>query len=170
MYYIARENYQGNADKYDLVRETSHRFDAFISYADEDRSVVLSLAKVLEKDYGLKFCLHQRDFIPGTDIAVNITNAIHSSSRTVCCMTSRYIESYWCMFELNMARMEAIYSRNGKNILFLIALEKNTMKQLPFHLMDLIETKSYLEYPNCDDERIAFQSKLGDFLRTCDGE
>ncbi|XP_056002205.1 toll-like receptor 4 isoform X2 [Ostrea edulis] len=170
MYYIAREKYQGNADKYALVKETSHRFDAFISYADEDRSVVLSLAKVLEKDYGLKFCLHERDFIPGTGIAVNITNAIHSSRRTVCCMTSRYIESYWCMFELNMARMEAIYSRNGKNILFLIALEKNTMKQMPFHLMDLIETKSYLEYPNCDDERIAFQSKLGDFLRTCDGE
>ncbi|XP_061179461.1 toll-like receptor 4 [Saccostrea echinata] len=172
MYYVAKENYRGHARERNGAKnkQSVYRFDAFISYAENNRTEVINLVKILEEDFDLNLCIHHRDFIPGTDIADYITNAIHSSRRTVCIMTSHFLNSYWCMFELKMAQMEAIYSRNGKNILILVALEKSSMQKLPLHLMDLIESQSFLEYPHGEEEVIAFRSKLGDFLKAYEFE
>ncbi|XP_062579321.1 toll-like receptor 4 [Saccostrea cucullata] len=167
MYYVAKQNYRGNTIVSNDAsnKHSMYRFDAFVSYAESDRTEVINLVKSLEEAFDLKLCIHHRDFIPGTDIADNITNAIHSSRRTVCIMTSHFLNSYWCMFELKMAQMEAIYSRNGKNILILVVLEKSSMQKFPLHLMDLIESQSFLEYPQGEEEVIAFQSKLGKSLK-----
>ncbi|XP_056021789.1 toll-like receptor 4 [Ostrea edulis] len=166
MYYVAREKYQRDGHQKERSGKT-FRFDAFVSYADEDTVFLKSLANRLEKEYGLRLCIHHRDFIPGTGIADNITNAIHNSHRTVCLITSHFLESYWCMFELNMARMEAIYSRDGCNVLLLIVLDKNVVKKMPMSIIDLIESMSYLEYPACgdEDEKTAFCSKLEETLK-----
>ena len=85
MYYVAKEKYNGQTNDIDLGGQMSFRFDAFISYADEDRDNVIDLVKSLEKHTcnGLSLYIHNRDFIPGTGIADNITNAIHCSRRTV---------------------------------------------------------------------------------------
>lgn len=111
------------------------------------------MARKLESK-GLKIRIHDRDFLPGIDIAENITNAIHNSSRTVIVITSAFLKSHWCIFELNMARMESIYSRRGENFLILILFEKSVVKDMPRSLLDIIESKSYLEYPDGD----SFQS------------
>ncbi|XP_062581974.1 toll-like receptor 4 [Saccostrea cucullata] len=171
MYYVAREKYKHNVPRPDAL-EDQYYFDAFVSYADKDRIFVIELVKRLEKEFNLRLCIHHRDFIPGTGIADNITNAIHHSRKTVCVITSHFLQSYWCMFELNMARMEAIYSRNGENVLFLVALEKAAMKKLPFSFMDLIDSKSYIEFPEGGDkdEVTAFRSKLGDTFKFHDNE
>ncbi|XP_061165648.1 toll-like receptor 4 [Saccostrea echinata] len=171
MYYVAREKYKNSEKKPDALENLYH-FDAFVSYAEKDRTFVIDLVKRLEEEFNLRLCIHHRDFIPGTGIADNITNAIHNSRKTVCVITSDFLQSYWCMFELNMARMEAIYSRNGENVLLLVALEKDAMKKLPFSFMDLIESKSYIEFPESGDkdEVTAFRSNLGDTLRSCDNE
>ena len=96
MYYVAREKYRDNVQGSDVTGgESSYYFDAFVSYADKDRGFVIDLVKSLEKEHNLKLCIHHRDFIPGTGIADNITNAIHYSRRTVCIMTSTFLESYW---------------------------------------------------------------------------
>ena len=74
------------------------------------------------------------------------------------------------MFELNMARMEAIYSRSGQNVLSLVALQKGIMKQLPLQLIDLVDSQSYLDFPEeeSDVEDIeafaAFRVKLAETL------
>ena len=151
----------------------SFLFDAFISYAEEDRTYIIELVKNLDKDYGLNLCIHSRDFIPGIGIADNITNAIQCSRQTVCFMTKHFLDSYWCMFELNMARMDAVYSRKWQKVLFLVALERGIMKQLPLQLMDLVDSRSYLDCPT--DEMgtkgikalSAFHTKLGEILTAC---
>ncbi|XP_062591435.1 toll-like receptor 4 [Saccostrea cucullata] len=162
MYYVAREKYKDDELCNRKTRGKEYHFDAFVSYAESDRQFVISLVKFLEDQSNLRLCIHHRDFIPGTGIEDNITNAIHNSRQTICIMTSQFLESYWCMFELNMARMESIYSRNGENVLFLVALEESAMRKLPLSLMDLIESKSYLEFPEGGDkeEVTAFRSNL----------
>ena len=76
------------------------------------------------------------------------------------------------MFELNMARMEAIYSRSGQNVLFLVALQKGIMKQLPLQLIDLVDSQSYLDFPEEESDVedieafVAFRVKLGETLTT----
>ena len=107
------------------------------------------MARRLENN-GLNICIHDRDFVPGVDIAENITNAIHNSRQIVFVMTSAFLKSYWCMFELNMARMESIYTRGGENIMLLVLLDKYVIKEMPRSLMDIVESKSYLEYPDND--------------------
>lgn len=166
MYYVAKEKYKSETHSCEEKDRSSFRFDAFISYAEEERLFVFKLVKYLEEKCNLRLCIHHRDFIPGTGIADNITNAIHCSRHTVCFMTSHFLQSHWCMFELNMARMEAIYARSGQNVLFLVALEKGTMKHLPLQLMDLVDSNSYLEYPGEESgiEIAAFRSKLGETL------
>ncbi|XP_062573900.1 toll-like receptor 4 [Saccostrea cucullata] len=170
MYYVAREKYKDNQKRQETL-DLFH-FDAFVSYAEKDRTFVIDLVKRLEEEFNLKLCIHHRDFIPGTGIADNITNAIHNSRKTVCVITSHFLHSYWCMFELNMARMEAIYSRNGENVLLLVALEKDVMKSIPFTFMDLIDSKSYIDFPEegGKDEETGFRSKLGDALKSRDNK
>lgn len=73
-------------------------------------------------------------------------------------MTSDFLKSQWCMFELNMARMESLYSREGVNCLLLILLEKSVVKEMPRSLLDIIECKSYLEYPDDNDDNDSLQS------------
>jgi hypothetical protein len=76
------------------------------------------------------------------------------------------------MFELNMARMEAVYSRNSENILVLVVMETRAVNKLPRSLVDLIETKSYLDFPEGGNPKdvTAFCSTLGDTLNSRDSD
>ena len=51
MYYVAREKYRDNVQSSDVTGgESSYYFDAFVSYADEDKRFVIELVKFLEKE------------------------------------------------------------------------------------------------------------------------
>ncbi|CAG2223766.1 unnamed protein product [Mytilus edulis] len=126
-----------------------YMYGAFVSYADEDSTFVhKQLLTKLEKENGIILCLHKRNFLPGNDIATNITSAIHNSRRTIIIMSRNFLKSYWCMFEYNMARMESIYERNHENVLFLIFIDQIASKELPLHILELVQSQSYIEYPN----------------------
>jgi L-ribulose-5-phosphate 3-epimerase UlaE len=49
----------------------------------------------LEHNGNAKLCIHQRDFLPGEEITVNITNAIHESKKTICIITREFLKSYY---------------------------------------------------------------------------
>ena len=85
-------------------------------------------------------------------------------------MTKYFMGSYWCMFELNMARMDTIYSRSRQNVLFLVVLESGIMKRLPLQLMDFVDSNSYLDFPSdggrtgYSESATAFRAKQGETL------
>ncbi|CAG2195401.1 Toll-like receptor 4 [Mytilus edulis] len=147
MYYMTKGKY--SYTKISPADDDEYMYDAFISYADDDRSFVLKdCIEKLKKEENFRLCIHQRNFMPGQDITVNITNCIHTSRTTVCLITRKFLESYYCMFEFNMARMESIYSRDGRNILFLVFYEQILPKELPLVMLELVQKESYIEYPN----------------------
>ncbi|XP_061179490.1 toll-like receptor 4 [Saccostrea echinata] len=165
MYFVARGKNKNQKISSKQTEHSKYHFDAFISYANNDEAFVVGLVKHLEETFRLRLCLHQRDFIPGTDIADNIINAIHISKRTVCILTSHYLKSYWCIYEMNMARMEAVYSRNGSNVLFFVILQKSVVKELPWKWMDLIESKSYMDLAGDGEQDLSvFRTKLAETL------
>ncbi|XP_046579574.1 toll-like receptor 4 [Haliotis rubra] len=95
LYYVARNRHRG----YLLVKEEEEEFefDAFISYADEDRGLVVrNMRQRLEEMQGLKLCIHHRDFLVGEAIAANILNAVKSSRKTVIVLSRHFLKSYWC--------------------------------------------------------------------------
>ncbi|CAG2187014.1 TLR13 [Mytilus edulis] len=122
IYHMTRSKYK----RYRPILDDGHyTFDAFISYSDEEQDFLFKdIIPNLEQKESLKLCIHQRDFLPGEDITQNITNAIHKSRKTVCIITRSFLDSYYCMFEFNMARMESIYSRGGQNIYFSYSLNR----------------------------------------------
>ncbi|CAC5385640.1 Toll-like receptor 4 [Mytilus coruscus] len=99
-------------------RQDSHyKYNAFISYAQKDRDFIIKeCISNLNAEGNIRLCIHHRDFFPGEEITTNITNAIHQSEKTICLISKAFLESYYCNFEFNMARMEIIYGRNGENM------------------------------------------------------
>ncbi|XP_062612003.1 toll-like receptor 4 [Saccostrea cucullata] len=165
MYFVVKGRSRNQKSSRDQISQSKYHFDAFISYANNDSAFAISLVKYMEENHGLQLCLHQRDFIPGTDIADNITNAIHISKRTICILTSHYLKSYWCNYEMNMARMEAVYSRKSADVLFFVILQKSVVKELPWKWMDLLERKSYMYFPAEDGKDVpVFRTKLAETL------
>jgi hypothetical protein len=68
------------------------------------------------------------------------------------------------MFEYSMSRLESIYSRNKENILYLVFLEQLSAKDLPLIILELVQTQSYIEYPNDEYGNTVFWDKLRDAL------
>nr|WBP49903.1 Toll-like receptor protein [Mimachlamys nobilis] len=162
VFYMARIRRGGYTPVVSAMDDDDYEWDAFVSYCSSDYQFVLKhVITNLENNEGLKLCLHQRDFVPGEEIAKNITNAIHQSRKTVVLLSRKYLDSYWCTYEFNMARMESIYSRGGNPVLLLVFYENIPARELPFTMMDLIEHECYTEYPHDDKEgQIVFWDKL----------
>ncbi|KAJ8302148.1 hypothetical protein KUTeg_021135 [Tegillarca granosa] len=165
LYYMTKSKYRGYTSIRTPDQDGEYEFDAFVSYADSDRKFVLEdVINNLEKEGGCRLCVHHRDFIPGLDIADNITSSIHESNKTILILSPDFLKSYWCMFEFNMARMESIYSRDGRNVLFLVFYKNVSGKDLPLVMLDLIESQSYIEYPNDPQGDVVFWDKIREAL------
>ena len=144
-----------------LDNEENYMYNAFISYAQDVTGFVEEeCIPNLETVGGLKICVHHRDFKPAEDILQNMTNAIHHSRKTIFIVTKSFLESKFCMWEFNIARMESIYTRGGENILFLVFYEQIQSKELPLLMLELIQQQSYIEYPNDEQGNIVFWNKI----------
>ncbi|XP_076113774.1 toll-like receptor 4 [Mytilus galloprovincialis] len=165
LYFMAKLKYKKAPSIF--KNDLSYDFDAFVSYADENQNFVHDkFINHVEGDGELRVCAHKRDFLVGKDIAANITDAIHRSRKTVCIISNNFLNSYWCMFEFNMARMESIYSRDGENIVYLIFLEQIPTNTLPLILLELVQSKSYIEFPNDEYGDTVFWENLKQELST----
>ncbi|VDI25881.1 Hypothetical predicted protein [Mytilus galloprovincialis] len=163
LYYIVKSKHQGYIKP--LQVDNDFMYDVFISYADEDDTFVHSkFLKRVEEDGNISCCVHKRDFIPGNDIASNITSAIHNSRKTVVIMSQNFLSSDWCLFEFNMAKMESIYSRSSENIIFIVFIEQLPSKDLSLNILEIVQSKSYIEYPNDEYGDVVFWEKVKDTL------
>ncbi|XP_062576495.1 toll-like receptor 4 [Saccostrea cucullata] len=157
LFYMTKNKYRLASPIY----QDTFTFDAFISYADEDSDfAVHESISQLEESRGLRLCLSKRDFRPGTEIAANITEAITKSRKTIIILSNHFLNSYWCMYEFNMARMESIYTR--KDVLFMVMYRHVTAKMLPLSMLALVESRSYMEYPDDPQGNVVFWDKVAE--------
>ncbi|KAJ8302375.1 hypothetical protein KUTeg_021362 [Tegillarca granosa] len=143
-----------------LSDDDNFEFDAFISYANEDRNFVTTeLIRHLEDQGGCKLCLHERDFEIGKPIAASIANAVNTSKKTIIILSEHFLKSDWCIFEFNMARMESLCSRNGRDVVFVILYGHIKMSNVPLEIMELMSTNTYKEYTTDQHGNILFWEK-----------
>ncbi|XP_050393690.1 toll-like receptor 4 [Patella vulgata] len=158
LYYVRRNKYRQYAA---LANDLDNQFDfnAFISYADEDRRIVVTdMIEKLETQQGMQLCIHHRDFLVGEVIAANISNAVRNSKKTLILLTKNFLKSYWCIYELNMALMESIST--GRNVVIVIIYEHIPVKDLPHELIQLMRKDSYVEYTDDPEGNIVFWDSL----------
>ena len=152
--------YQTRGHNYEQLFE----FDMFISYSSEDHEIARQgTMDKLESKRGLKCCIHERDFKAGESIAFNIAQGIRESKRTALFLSKSFLKSEWCMYELNIARMEALHT--GRNVILMVMLENLPSKALPIDVLDVINAFTYLEYPRDETENDleVFWNKCADF-------
>ena len=160
IYYMAKARYGGYIPFRDNEADDNYQHDIFISYANEDYGFVTGKMYQILQEAGLSMCLHQKDFLPGSYISENILRAIRSSRKTVIVLSPAFLDSKWCMYEFNMARMEGIYGRNGESIIFVVMYEEIDVLQISGEMRDCLESESYLAYPQEQEERPYFWKML----------
>ncbi|XP_053380735.1 toll-like receptor 4 [Mercenaria mercenaria] len=149
-------------------------YDAFISSANENLRFILDKITPRMEEQEMKLCLHDRDFLPGNNIADNILEAIRNSRKTVVILSKEFLKSKWCLYEFNMARMESIYSRGGENCLVVVMLEDVPTRNMTTEMLQWIISKraglqwiksnTYIEYTTEEGE-LLFWDNLTEALR-----
>ncbi|KAK3612021.1 hypothetical protein CHS0354_021696 [Potamilus streckersoni] len=149
LYYMTMNRTKGYQPIGNFDTDNDFVYDAFVSFADEDREFVRDfMLKKLEHERGMRLCVSFRDFVPGREIASNIIEAIHNSRKTVMVLTESFLLSKWCVYEFQMAYQESIHS--GRDA-FIVILYEDIPTERIYRVMDMrvvFQSNSYIEYPH----------------------
>ncbi|XP_049727415.1 toll-like receptor 13 [Elephas maximus indicus] len=148
-------------------REKDFTYDAFVSFtATDEQWVYEELVLALEEggQPTSKLCLHHRDFEPGVDIFENIQNAINTSRKTLCVVSSHYLHSEWCRLEVQLASIKMFYEH--EDVIILIFLEEiPNYKLSSYHrFQKLVNRKTFITWPDSAHERPLFRARVRNAL------
>ena len=125
-------------------------YDAYVAYDDgslrDEYWVINDLRINLEEGpQPFRICIKGRDFIPGGTIVDTIQESIQRSRRTILILTQSFVDSEWCYFEMQMARMR-LYHEN-RDVLILVMLEEIPDNKLTLSLRQLLCRQEYFKWP-----------------------
>ena len=123
-------------------------YDAYIAYAeentDDERWVFNDLSPNLEEGpEAFHLCIKRRDFIPGSQILESISESIQQSEKTVLILSPRFVESKWCYFEMQTARMRLF--QDNHDAIIMVMLEEIPDNKLTLSLRQLLCEKDYFQ-------------------------
>lgn len=140
--------------------DDGYQFDAFLSFADEDKPFVERMVTELEENSEphFKVCVHYRDFTPGKSISKNIVSSVHSSKKTIVFMSRAYLNSQWCKYELQMAITEERHM--DRKLIIMVVLEDIPHRQLSLEVLQYYNQNSYIVKPQNEQELNLFWRTL----------
>lgn len=128
-----------------------YKYSAFVAYHHTDYKWVCGpMCSFLEKDKGLSLCLHHRDFVPGNLIADNIMEAVSVSRKVILVVSKEFLESSWCEFELDMARMQMF--QESRDILIVVLLQDIRTSDMPKSLLKIWNKVTCIEATQGDQQ------------------
>ena len=152
----AKDSYISN----DVDSDNRVKYDAFVSYCADDRFWVHDcLMKTLEGDqYGLRLCIHYRDFPLGEDISSVIVRSIRQSRKVIIVLSEQSIERPWCQFEFQVALSEAVKRQTKLAIIKLgqFKVEKVEDSSVAW----VLDNHTYLEWHENENAQKVFWFKL----------
>ena len=145
-YFHTCQRIHRNKNKRVKLNTCNIKYDAFVSYASDDRFWVHDvLMPELEKNYGLKLCLHYRDFPAHGDIADVIVEKINQSNSIVVVLSRFSVVRPWCDFELKQAHAQHLYT--GQDLIIIKLGEIPSDLRLTDLVQDLLNSQVYIEWP-----------------------
>ncbi|EDX00021.1 uncharacterized protein Dyak_GE22751 [Drosophila yakuba] len=140
-------------------RDPSAVYDIFISYCQNDRSWVLNeLLPNVEETGDVSICLHERDFQIGVTILDNIISCMDRSYSLMLIISSKFLLSHWCQFEMYLAQHRIF--EVSKEHLILVFLEDIPRRKRPKTLQYLMDVKTYIKWPTAKEDRKLFWKRL----------
>ncbi|ESO11708.1 hypothetical protein HELRODRAFT_144964, partial [Helobdella robusta] len=119
-------------------------YDAFVSCAYADRERAIEMINMLESR-GYKICYHEKDFVPGKPIALNILEAVLFSKRVLCLMTLDFINSPYCLFEFQISLHRNIEIKKKRLIVLMDGSVKVDQCSLPTDLYNFLSSHTYIK-------------------------
>lgn len=89
----------------------------FLSFADEDREITEQGIKLPLEELGYRVCWHHHDFIGGVPIMDNIANAVEESRFTITVLSSSFLESHFCIREMQLALIKGARVSTTRNVI-----------------------------------------------------
>lgn len=142
-----------------------HKYDAFVSYSNEDKDFVHEMIAQLEgKPPYLKLCVYERDFEIGSFVSEAVLNSINESKYVILIISNSFAKSHWCRWETQLAEYHRIFLEDGSpyDPLVLIRIGDIQNKYLTTTLKYLLKTKIYHSWDQRKNEE--FWKKLRDVL------
>ncbi|CAH0588798.1 unnamed protein product [Chrysodeixis includens] len=139
----------------------AYKYDAFVSYCNEDRDFVYEMIDQLEsKPPYLKLCVYERDFEIGSFISESILSSINESKFVILIISNSFAKSQWCRWETQLAEYHRIFLEDGTSYdpLVLIRIGEIQSKYLTTTLKYLLKTKIYHSWDQRNKEE--FWKKL----------
>ncbi len=117
-----------------------------MSYSSHDFVWVNDLCQMLEqRPFNLTVCLHQRDWELGRSIVDNMVDSVYCSHKTLVVVSKHYVQSEYCMQELQIAMHSEIASEVAlRDRIVLIKIDDVSMERLP----RILRQRSFLD---CSD-------------------
>lgn len=115
------------------------KYHAFLIYNTDDAADVNTILSVLES-YGLKCCIHWRDFTPGKPYVENIVDSVQNSFKVIAILSRSSFPSECLTFEIQQTLKRLMH--NGDDCLILIALDRDVVSNLPQAIRD----RSYIDF------------------------
>eukprot|EP00095_Tigriopus_kingsejongensis_P002711 snap_masked-scaffold809_size94238-processed-gene-0.11 protein:Tk02711 transcript:snap_masked-scaffold809_size94238-processed-gene-0.11-mRNA-1 annotation:"protein toll-like" len=117
-------------------------YDAFISYANEDRDFVEEkLVPELESGTDIKYkcCIHCRDFDVGRNISEQIKESVDNSRRTIIILSKNFVRSTWCDEEFSLAHKR-------KRVIVVVFGEVPGSREMGPLLQNYLKSHTYLKH------------------------
>ncbi|KAM3956980.1 toll-like receptor 2 type-2 [Aphomia sociella] len=151
--------------KVDKNEPKKYKYDAFVSYSNEDREFISEVITQLENTPPyLKLCIYERDFEIGSFISESVLSSINESKYVVLLISNSFAKSQWCRWETQLAEYHRIFLEDGTTYdpLVLIKMGEIESKYLTTTLKYLMKTKIYHTWD--ENNRDTFWNKLRNVL------
>lgn len=135
-------------------------YDVFVSYASEDLPWVQQhLLPQLEGEggWGLRLCLHQRDFIVGKNIADNISDSVEGSKKVLMVFSEHFCRRQWCQFELQFCLRHVL---DFDDALVVTCVGDVESRDLTTVMWAVLKTTTYIQWEEHPDAVHSFWGRL----------
>ncbi|KAJ8706909.1 hypothetical protein PYW07_012987 [Mythimna separata] len=129
--------------------DINKEYDVFVSYAHKDRKYLETLMPKLENDFGLKTCVHYRDWFVGDFIPDQINRSVEKSRKTIILLSKNFLDSAYANMEFRAAHNLALKEGRSRVILILIE-EVSDHEKLSEDLKAHMKMNTFLKW---DDSR-----------------
>lgn len=148
LFRMKKRGWEKDEERYNICS-----YDAFVCYSGKNFKWVMDqlLPNLENGTGGYRLCMHDRDFTLGAAIDTNVVVSLEKSRKVIFVLTQDFIGSRWCQWELEMANHK-MFEENRAYII-LIELERIDKKNIPRHLRYLMDTRTYLEWPQEKDDK-----------------
>lgn len=134
-------------------------FHAFVSYSQHNADWVNN--SLLPNLSELRICHHERHFMPGKTIIENIMSCVQKSRRFVFVLSSHFVKSEWCHYELYFATHQQLAW--GPDSVVLVLLEPVPQYLIPNkynQLKSMMRRHTYIEWPQDKAKQRLFWANL----------